>query len=1316
MSAKIDPNAEKRIVQLPKSLRDLKIRLESEESVKGLIQEIALEAVEKKGRLLWSEREPLCARVLVQTLIVDRKFLSSIAPFFSVCLNDPNLTKALSEAISCSGVDEKSESVLPGLEGHIRLIAEHPEIFFNLCKDVLASGNYRLLFELTQYCADNPEFSEKSRDKFFGFISDILTKGDINAFTDLMDKGLLRFHSISTFYVKKTDVTSFLGKGKEMFIRLYLERGLVRGQTISSYSIERSTGSKYDTDNNYWDQIELLIANGAIVEPPGRGLSSYHNSEEERMGYPLKEKAYAFFQFRQKLYAEEFFKDGSYLNSSDQQFLWTWIANDREAAVVLKKHPDFFKKCLKKLPSENLNFSPVLQQYLAAGCFDPVADGIPLLFEAIEENSVRLVEALVQAGVSLNSVQKKSTPFEHALRVYNSNAFRMGTGTLNFLIENPATDCNQVFSSGWHPVEVLFQSSSRASPSDKEALLKKMLDKGVDLSSCKKLSLMQMVESIKPDHIPFLKLLVSHGISLDERNRDQESVFHLLMYAYQNGSTGRGDILSLLDLMIRRDPTQFASVIDRNGKTPLDLAISWKISEVVLLVAQLGALPEDFSEKVDDSIDPTVKLILNTYAKTEVPSSAKELEPWLTLQNMGNLFGDAILKNQRSAQGGQLEGQSIGDSLKFLLALLSASQGHVIANGADEEQLAKIEEARGRLNRLIPLSKTVDWCSVDENALAEKFKEDTAEFMKGLAESRKRLEGLGDLKKARELLDILGKSEEESDLSKNLDKPPTILDEILDRFGGDLDKFYQAETDKFKHKQQELRKVLIDGSFKRKHLPILCGAVSSQIEALRPGEVLLLPSGWGNQLKDGHAMLVEVKKNGNGTFSLKVINTGAGIDAHARRHTPLKELVNAVRAFDGISQKQLLGTGFIEALLAPKTYFPKDGANRYTEKDIYHLLFSRFEKNAAPLSEESKGCFVTAQRSGTCPMRASLACLHNLLGTSLYKHVKIGIDHTLFEAISLSNVIEKYALDPTFIRLLEHSIRRSSLNLYKNQEIASIDEVEKAAALIQEVSDSYPKRVQQAGSSSGSVVAEIDPQQDYLQKAVALIDDARSQVINFEEDSALLPCSVLDLPLIDFSTLSSGEEWIGALDQLIHFFDESAQIPLDMKRVVPAHLTTRSIATLPLPHQGVFHPQIDADHFIGTLSLEQKKLLAEKLKSLSERYATAFYEQRKRADILDLSNGNPEAVEEYIAVNKMYALYWRLSLHLEEGAEGPSSLTHYGIDVSHLKAVQKSIYLPSYSPHIYNQLDQLIQFFEASHPEKGNRKRTLLEVGAWELF
>ena len=1246
MSAKVDLNAEKKVVKLPKSLRDLDIRLESEESVHGLIQEIALQAVEKKGGL-WSEGEPLCARALVQTLVIDRKFLSTVAPFFSVCLNDDHLKKALLEAVSRSGIDEKSDSISPHLHDHIHLIAEHPKVFFNLCRDVFQSKNYRLLFELTKYCAENPEFSKKAEDEIRYFIYDVMKQSDINAFADLMDKGLLRFYAIR---VEEPNVTSFLGKGKETFIRLYLERGLVSGQKISSYDIKRSRGSKDDKDNHYGDQIELLIANGAIVEPPGKE-PDWRASQDEFTSYPLKEKAYALFQIRQKLYAEEPFENLSYLNKADQEHLWTWLANDREAAVVLKKYPDFFKKCLQDLPSKNLNYSSVLhvlQQYIAAGCFDPVAEGIPLLFKAIEGNSVGLVKALVQVGVSLNSVdpQKKLTPFQHALRVYTSNSCKVDI--LNFLIENPATDCNQVFSSGWHPVEVLLNSSSKGSPSEKEALLRKMLDKGVDLRTCKNLSLMRMIESIQPSDIPLLKLLVSHGISLDERNQDQESVFHVLMHAYRGRLIG-STMFSLLDLMIRQDPAQFASALDRNGKTPLDLAISWGLSEVVLLAAQLGALPEGFSEKVDDSIDPTVKLILNTYAKTEVPSSAKELEPWLTLGNMGNLFGDAILKNQRSAQGGQLEGQSTGDSLKFLLALLSASQRHVIANGVDAEQLAKIEEARGILNRLIPLSEMLGWCSVDENALAEKFKDDTAEFMKGLAASRKGLEKLGDLKKARELLDILGKFEEGSDLSKNLDKSPTILDEILDRFGGDLDKFYQAEIDKFKHRQQELSKVLIDGSFKRKHLPTLCAAVSSQIEALRQGEVLLLPSGWGNRLKDGHAMLVEVKKNGNGTFSLKVINTGAGIGEHARRHTPLKELVNAVRAFDGISQEQLLGTAFIEALLAPNTYFPKDGANRYTEKDIYHLLFSRFEKNAAPLSEESKGCFVTAQRSGTCPMRAALTCLHNLLGTSLYKHVKIGIDHTLFEALSLSDVIEKYALDPTFTRLLEHSIRRSSLNLYKNQEVASIDEVEKAAALIQEVSDSYPSRVQQAGSSSGSVVVEIDPQQDYLQKAVALIDAARSEVINFEEEHALAPAAVLDLPLIDFSTLSSAEEWIGALDQLIHFFDESAQIPLDVKRVVPTHLTTQSMATLPLPPQGIFHPQIDTDHFIGTLSLEQKKLLAEKLKNLSERYATAIYQQRKRANMSDLSNGNPETVEQCIAVNKMYAFYWRLSLHLEEG-------------------------------------------------------------------
>ena len=175
MSAKIDPNAEKKIVQLPKSLRDLDIRLESEESVHGLIQEIALQAVEKKGGL-WSEREPLCARALVQNLVIDRKFLSAVAPFFSVCLNDNHLKRALLEAVSRSGIKMKLDSISPHLHDHIHLIAEHPNVFFNLCKDVFQSKNYRLLFELTKYCAENPEFSKKAKDEIHDFIREVMAK------------------------------------------------------------------------------------------------------------------------------------------------------------------------------------------------------------------------------------------------------------------------------------------------------------------------------------------------------------------------------------------------------------------------------------------------------------------------------------------------------------------------------------------------------------------------------------------------------------------------------------------------------------------------------------------------------------------------------------------------------------------------------------------------------------------------------------------------------------------------------------------------------------------------------------------------------------------------------------------------------------------------------------------------------------------------------------------------------------------------------------------------------------------------------------
>jgi len=618
--------------------------------------------------------------------------------------------------------------------------------------------------------------------------------------------------------------------------------------------------------------------------------------------------------------------------------------------------------------------------------------------------------------------------------------------------------------------------------------------------------------------------------------------------------------------------------------------------------------------------------IENAYRQQEMPSSTNELRSWLTLKNLGHLFGDALLKNRRSKEGQALEGDTIANSLSFLSALLS------VLDHSSNDEMEPLTKAREQLKKTIPICVMLNLCLANEQ-------------------------------------------------------------------------------------------------FKHKYLPPLCKIIEAQIEALSPGESLLLPSGWSGMGGKGHAMLVEVLKNRDETLSLFVINTGAGTEMHAHHPSDLKTRINPLRTFQATKQ-ELSETTFILSLLSPKAYLPKDGANDYKQADIYNLLFSRFNESPIPASEERFECAITAQRSGTCTMRAALTYLHALLGSHLYKRLKIGIDYIAFQAMNDPLFMEKASLDPAFIQLLDHSIASTSLHLnkHKDENELGLSAAQEFATLLQQI-EKYSIAFSKKGEEIIPPLEVEAVENSFLELAATSLEPIKAVMHHpVEKSDELTPSESLILPPINFSQVTSGEELMSSLDELIHFYDDNSKNPLDPLQVIAINLTTEAISELSLPNNGKYSPTIDDNSLIGSLSIDQKKRLREKIKILAQKYSTALYNGRKAAIQIDCDRWqfwgesrdshkdpyqDPESVEQYICINKMYALYWRLSLTLENVGEGQHSLNHYGIDTSHLVALKNSIHLPCYSPQISKQLDELIQFFNDSHPDRGNPKRTLLAISNW---
>ncbi|MBS0653586.1 MAG: ankyrin repeat domain-containing protein, partial [Verrucomicrobia bacterium] len=1229
----INSSSEKLMPALPRALSELRVFLQSQDLVMDLVSLIVKEQGQK---VRWADRQPLCAKELVQTLFSKKKYDQVVLPFFSVCAEDPGLKKALMKIASYPSSDKRSEKVQVTLEKNIQALAEHPTVFFELANESIKHQNRRLAQSLLAYCNNNPEFVQKNLKEFSNLVKRSVHTEDLVVVEYILDNRLDRF-------LENDDRSYNLHGGLELShlliykrwntLDLLIQKGKVLGKKISDDLVKKGENP---------EKIDLLIANGAVVDKP----YDYLGYENERI---VREKrAFRLCEMRKALHEDGLSPD--YLKTLKPEDLWRWLCSDLNAASVLAKHPEFFRDLLFQQPNPIPNFDLALKAYSNAGIFNPKDHGIPLLFKAISSNDCAMAMTLFQHGVPPNAIDLSNgwTGFEAALRSLSLN--ERGVQLFEFFLNHPTTDCSALFKDGSHPIDVLFQLNVPY----KHVILKAMLDKGVSLYQVK-LSLLERAVTAQPYDVPALKLLISHGISLNERTPNDDTVLHALIFAFAK-ETGaqREAILQLITHLAVHDPKNFDGLVNNDGKTVLDLAKEMDLPEVVLTLLQVGFKKES-SVPVKGSGSSELDLLLShfenigvqasisdlasitrAYQNIDRPATPSELRPWLNLTNFAYFFGDAIdkygtLKSSKKETGSR-PGNSFNENGSFLTVLLSVCEKVLADKESPKDEVEAVATAKQKLERAVFCSKVLTQCSHCEE-------------------------------------------------------------------------------------------------FKRRFLPVLSASIEAQIAALPPGESLLIPSGWSGQEGRYHAMLIEVVKNADGTCSLLVVNTDKknGALLHAQRPTGLKDLINPIRAFDKIPQEKLFDTELIPSLLSLLAHFPEDGANQYGDKDYYHLLFSRLSEYAVALPEDKKLCFITAQRSGTCTIRCALAYLHVFLGTELYRKVKTEIEQIVFNAINDPEFIDKAAVNPDFLIHLEHAIERSALhvNKHKSRSDASLSQAKVVAALLSDVEKKISVAVKSSESSKKAEEV-VNVAADPLQQAAIKLEESRQKLIHREvKAEPLAPFQPLVPPSIDFSRLSSGEEWIEAIDELSAFFEKSSQSPMDPNQTVATRLTTQALSTLALPNNGVFHPGIDAKTPVGLLSLPEKEVFRQKLGALCQKYATAMYNQRSAAAGREVerlaiwfgSHEEPyteaESMEQYLCINKLFAHYWRLSLELEGDERGPASLSHYGIDTSHLEALKNSIHLPCYSPRTAQQLNELIEFFEQSHPALGKSNRTLLAIGDW---
>ncbi len=177
----------------------------------------------------------------------------------------------------------------------------------------------------------------------------------------------------------------------------------------------------------------------------------------------------------------------------------------------------------------------------------------------------------------------------------------------------------------------------------------------------------------------------------------------------------------------------------------------------------------------------------------------------------------------------------------------------------------------------------------------------------------------------------------------------------------------------------------------------LAKGLEKKVNALKPGESLLLDGGWKNAGKPGHAMVYKITRNERGNLDLLVLNTGAGLNYHTNAKGARKLKSHPVLNFSGIPDEKFdsyLFQKLLEPHIVPFTDLADTGRMAaYNENTIYKTIDSAFRKYRAPTTQHLVG-LITPQRSGTCAWQVLMkALIHSYLPRDKYKLTALDIHY-----------------------------------------------------------------------------------------------------------------------------------------------------------------------------------------------------------------------------------------------------------------------------------------------------------------------------------
>ncbi len=159
------------------------------------------------------------------------------------------------------------------------------------------------------------------------------------------------------------------------------------------------------------------------------------------------------------------------------------------------------------------------------------------------------------------------------------------------------------------------------------------------------------------------------------------------------------------------------------------------------------------------------------------------------------------------------------------------------------------------------------------------------------------------------------------------------------------------------------------------------GVIRTHIDRLTPGQSYAFHGGYTLD-EDAHEMVYLVECTAHSTYNFTVINSGDGIRFHPQTVEGIKKKYDPGLRFKNLNRAHF-NPAFLQSLVEINSPMPKEA---FSEDTLYLLLLTNLQ-DVPHETITDIGEFITAQRSGSCAIKAQLALLRILLGEEAYKNL-----------------------------------------------------------------------------------------------------------------------------------------------------------------------------------------------------------------------------------------------------------------------------------------------------------------------------------------